>query len=92
MNKPQGFYEELLRAVWEYLGNKLSIPVAELSRETAQSALAQRQVDVADIARFVKVVDECEFARYSPSSGHQAMEQLYDEAAQAISKLEQQIR
>jgi hypothetical protein len=92
IGKQQGFYEELLRAMWEYLGNKLNIPVAELSRQKTQSALGERQVKEADIAAFLNVIDECELARYSPISGQQAMEQLYDEAAETITKIEQQVR
>ena len=91
MGKSQEFYEELLRAVWEYLSSKLNIPVAELSRSAVQEALSERQAGNAEIGAFLSIVDECEFARYSPSGGQQAMEHLYNTAAQAISKLEQQI-
>jgi hypothetical protein len=52
----------------------------------------QRQVKDADTAAFLSVVDECEFARYSPSSGGQAMAHLYQAAAQVIGNLEQQIK
>ncbi|GHT68217.1 hypothetical protein FACS189452_07440 [Bacteroidia bacterium] len=92
MNKAQGFYEELLRASWDYLSNKLNIPMAELSRDAAQSSLAERNIPEEDIQTFLSVVNECEFARYAPSGGQQAMEHLYQQAVQVISKLEQRIR
>jgi hypothetical protein len=92
MGNAQGFYNDLLRAMWGYLSDKLSIPAAELSRESAQVAFAERNIEVPYIETFLSVIDECEFARYAPSSGRKEMEQLYREASGVISKLEQRIR
>ncbi len=92
MGNAQGFYDELLRAMWGYLSDKLSIPVAELSRESAQQAFAERSIEEPYIATFLSVIDECEFARYAPGSGRKEMEQVYNDAAGVISKLEQRIK
>ncbi len=92
MGNAQGFYNELLRAMWGYLSDKLSIPVAELSRENAQQAFTDRSIEEAYITTFLSVIDECEFARYAPGSGRQEMEQVYADAVGVISKLEQRIK
>jgi hypothetical protein len=74
------------------MSDKLNIPLAELSRDTASAVLTEKQTAADDIALFLSIIDECEFARYAPASGRQAMQQLYQQAATVISKLEQTIR
>ncbi|MDR3366849.1 MAG: BatD family protein [Prevotellaceae bacterium] len=92
MGNAQGFYDELLRAMWGYLSDKLNIPVAELSRESAREAFAERSIEEPYIETFLSVIDECEFARYAPGSGRKEMAQLYRDAVTVISKLEQRVR
>jgi hypothetical protein len=92
MGNAQGFYDELLRAMWGYLSDKLNIPVAELSRESTREAFAQRGIEEPYIETFLSVIDECEFARYAPSSGRKEMTQVYRDAVGVISKLEQRVK
>ena len=86
------FYESVLKAFWGYLSDKLSIPLAELKRETALEGLYKRQVDQALIDEFLAVVDQCEYARYAPAGGNQVMHDLYSTAEKVISKMEKQIK
>ncbi len=88
----EAFYESILKAFWGYLSDKLSIPVAELNRESAVEKLAQKKVDEVTINGFIQIIDQCEFARYSPSGGSEAMHSLYDEAENIISQIEKQIK
>ena len=44
-NRQDGYYEEVMKALWGYLGDKLSIPVAELSRDRSRSALNDKKID-----------------------------------------------
>ncbi|MFT3754030.1 MAG: BatD family protein [Paludibacter sp.] len=83
------FYEEVLKAVWTYLSDKLSIPVAELTKDRVDSELTNHHVDAGVINEFVQILNTCEFARYAPNSGQQEMGNLYDETIQAISRLEE---
>lgn len=87
-----GFYEELLKAYWGYLSDKLNIPVAKLSRENIREILSRKNVEQQDIDSFLAVVDECEFARYAPGTGKLEMEHEYENAVAVITKLEQKIR
>lgn len=86
------FYEELLKASWGYLSDKFNIPLANLSRDNIREVLNSKGVDADDIDAFINVVDECEFARYAPGTGHTQMEHVYNDAISTISKLEQKIR
>jgi len=90
-NDNEKFYEETLKACWGYLADKLNIPQAELSRERTMYELEDRDVDHEATERLFKLIDDCEFARYAPSSGDHNMEALYDEALLTITKLEKQL-
>jgi len=83
------FYEELSRALWGYLGDKLNIPVAELSKDNAKAAMEQRRVDVALAEEFTGVIDDCEFARYAPAAAGMDMNALYGRAVEVIKCLNQ---
>ena len=82
------FYEELSRALWGYLGDKLNIPVAELSKDNAKAAMEQRRVDAALAEEFTGVIDDCEFARYAPAAAGLEMNTLYGRAVEVIDKMQ----
>jgi len=85
------FYEELSRALWGYLGDKLNIPVAELSKDNARAAMEQRRVDAALADEFTCVIDDCEFARYAPAAAGMEMNALYGQAVEVINKMQKNI-
>jgi hypothetical protein len=91
-NEEGPFYESVLKAFWGYLSDKLSIPIANLKRETAVEALKKRNIDEVVINEFLQIADQCEFARFSPDRGNQAMHELYDNAEKIIGKMEKQIK
>lgn len=82
------FYEELHKALTGYASDKLNMAVADLSKESISEQLAAEKVPSDVIEEFVGIVDACEFARYSPDSGHEAMEKHYEAAVRAISSIE----
>lgn len=83
------FYEEVLRATWGYLSDKLTIPVADLSRENIEIELARYGASEELVKQFISVLDTCEFARYAPSADtDKAMDKLYNEAVDAIGSME----
>lgn len=90
--KKEQFYEEVMKAVWSYLSDKLSIPVAELNKENISSKLEARDVDSDTIIQFTDILNACEFASYAPTSGIQEMGNVYEDAADAIGKIEQHFR
>lgn len=89
--KKDGFYEEILRAVWGYLSDKLTIPVAELNRENIETELNQYGVGEELVNQFIGILDTGEFARYAPSESGDAMDKLYDDTVDAIGKMENTI-
>lgn len=86
------FYDEVLRAVWGYLSDKLLIPTADLSRENVEIKLINQNVDELLIKQYIHIIDTCEFARYAPSESNEAMDKLYDETIDAIGKMENTLK
>ena len=86
------FFDEVLRALWGYVGDKLNIPVTELSRENIQERLSGRKVDDETIKLFIEALDECEFQRYAPGDPQGNMQKVYKSAMDAIEKIEGKVK
>jgi len=86
--KKDQFYEEVLKAVWNYLSDKLSIPAAELTKIRIEDELMSRTVNADTVKQITEILNTCEFARYAPNTGQYEMGNLYTEAIDAISNLE----
>jgi len=85
--KDAEFYDEVLRALWGYVGDKLSMPVDQLSRENISQKLSVYQVSEETISQFIGALDECEFARYAPGDATGNMNKVYDAAVTAITQI-----
>ena len=96
------FYDEVLKALWGYLSDKLSMPVSELSKDNIAAKLADCQVPGELIEECAALVGECEFARYAPSLAGassrgvygkgSAEEIIYNRTAELMNKLENAIK
>ena len=81
------FYEEIERAAWTYLSDRLSIPTAQLNKENIAQILTNKGVADALIREVMHVLSTAEFARYAPVSDH-AMQDIYNDTTQIINQLE----
>lgn len=86
------FYEELHKALLGFIADKLNIPVAELSRDRISEALAESGVAVSLSETFIGILDACEYARYAPSAGNEAMAAHYESALEVISSLDSEMK
>ena len=86
------FYEELHKALLGFISDKLNIPAAELSRERIAEVLKEGGVTDNYIETFISILDACEFARYAPSSGREAMAAHYDAAVDVISSIDSDMK
>jgi hypothetical protein len=87
-NETDQFYDEILKAIWGYLSDKLNIPVSDLTRNNALSALAERGIDEELLNNLKSILDTCEFARYAPASSGSEPSSIYDGATQFIKSVE----
>lgn len=86
------FYEEVLKALWGYVSDKLTIPVAELNKENIQQRLTEHNVEDTLAMRFNDVLNACEFARFAPGDPQATMDKIYQDAVAVISELENVIK
>lgn len=91
-NKKDEFYDEVLKALWGYVSDKLSIPVSMLNKENIENKLTERGVSKDVTESFLKLLDECEFARFAPGDPAQAMDMVNTSAMNIITKIENEIK
>jgi hypothetical protein len=82
------FYEELLRALWGYVSDKLSIPVANLTSESVRQSLLNYNVSENEIDDFLSLISICEYNRFAPKDQQSQMTEIYTEAINLITLLE----
>jgi hypothetical protein len=85
------FYDEVSRALWGYLGDKLNIDMAELSKESVSEKLFARNVKTETTGRLQELLNSCELSLYAPS-GDAEMKIGYTTALNLIADLEDEIR
>ncbi len=91
-NKKEAFYDEVLKALWGYVSDKLSIPISMLSKDNIEEALRSHQVDDKQIQEFLTILNECEFARFAPGDLSQAMDKVYKSSLEVIEEMESQVK
>lgn len=91
-NNRKTFYDEVLKAMWGYLSDKLNIPIADLSKDTSREALIRNKINDNLMNKFYDIIDSCEYARYSPGDESSEMQKLYNDAIKTIIKLQQKLR
>ena len=86
------FYEEVLRAIWGYFSDKLSIPLARLSKNNIEEELSRKEISEALASKFIEILDTCEFARYAPTESDAEMDRIYNDTMKAIEEMEGRLR
>lgn len=82
------FYEELHKALIGFISDKLNMDMSEISKDNIASALTEGGVSEEQTKAFTDLLDACEFARYSPDGGNEAMRSHYDAALKVISSID----
>ena len=86
------FFDEVLRALWGYVGDKLDMPSEKLLRENVEEKLAGSGVGEETIKKFIHALDECEFERYAPGDKGVSMNKTFESAMTAIMEIETDMR
>lgn len=90
-NDKEKFLDEMFRALWGFIGDKLQIPVSDLSKEKVATELAKKNVDESLIKQFTDTIDSCEFARFAGGIAD-SNESIYQKGIDIITKLESSIK
>lgn len=91
LGNKEPFYIALEKAMHNFLKAKLNIETSEMSKEKISEILQSRSAHPETVSEFIALTENCEFARYAPSS-ETAIQQDYDKAVSIISALEKQIK
>jgi hypothetical protein len=81
------FYDEMLKALWGYLSDKLNIPGSELMRDNASARLAEAGVSDTEINKLIALIDECELAKYASNASLKPSD-IYAAGCRVIDSLE----
>ena len=86
--KTNEFYDEVLRALWGYVGDKLNMAAEKLSRENISEKLQSHNVDDNTISKFLSAIDDCEMMRFAPGDPEGNMNKTFESAMTAIMEIE----
>ncbi len=91
-SKKKEFYDEVSRAIWGYLGDKLNIDMASLSKDNVEEKLASKSVSSETIHKLKTILNTCEIALYAPVGEGGEMQTNYEAAISIIADLEDEIK
>ena len=91
-NQKDAFYDEVLKALWGYISDKLNIPVSRLSKDNIEEELRKYGVAEDLIKEFLDALNNCEFVRFAPGDANQAMDKVYTASLEVITKMENSIK
>lgn len=88
----KNFYDEVSRAVWGYLGDKLNIDMSELSKENVEEKLLSKNAKPETVAKLKSLLNTCELALYAPVGEGGEMKTNYDLAMNLMADLEDEVK
>lgn len=86
----ESFYEALERALHSYLKAKLKIKTVDLSKDRIKSLLDNNSISSSNVTVFVKLLESCDFARYTPLDKSDMIKD-YENASEIISQIDKQL-
>lgn len=91
-NKREAFFDEVMRALWGYLSDKLTLPLSELTKDNAKEEMQHHNISVEIADEFMQLLDSCEFARYAPAELSDSMQNVYEKAVDIIGRMNDNIK
>ncbi|MDG2138861.1 MAG: BatD family protein [Flavobacteriales bacterium] len=89
----EGFFEEIEKSLWGYFSDKFKVDIINLSKESIEKYFNKHNIDNNIKVRFIELINDCEFARYAPSSNkNQQMAKLLSEAKKIIINVESELK
>ncbi len=90
-NDSKDFYDEVSKASFGYICDKLSIPLSDLTKDNVIEKLSLLKVSEESISLFMKTIKTCELALFAGKDNADAMNETYDSAIDVIAKIEEEI-
>ena len=90
LKKKDVFYVALERALHNYLKSKFSIESSDYTKVKIRNLLKEKNVNTNTVNLFLSLIENCEYARYTPSSDV-AISRDYENAVTVVSEIDKQI-
>jgi Ca2+/Na+ antiporter len=90
-NEYNAFFDEVFKALYGYIGNKLILSASELNKEKIKLELASKSIDHNTIIQLIELLETCEFARFAPVKNEEKMKEAYNNSVELISLLENKL-
>ncbi|NTW32474.1 MAG: protein BatD, partial [Bacteroidetes bacterium] len=91
-NKKEPFLDEVFKALWGYVSDKLNIPISELSKESVNDKFAAKNIQEDISKQFIETLNNCEYARFAPADDSVTLENIYNEAIDIITIMEKELK
>jgi hypothetical protein len=89
----EGFFEEIEKSLWGYFADKFKVDIINLSKESIEEYFNKNNIANDIKIRFIELINDCEFARYAPSSNkNKKMSELLSEAKKIIINVESELK
>lgn len=84
------FYENISKALFGYVSDKLNIALAELNKENIAQKLNQVKVSEATSSSLIDTIEMCDMARFAPISVSE--QEVYSKAEKIINQIEEEAK
>ena len=84
------FYDEVSKALFTYLSDKINIPLSEFSKSAVRDKLTELDVNRPYIDEFMRLLRECELALFA-GQATENMTAIYQQALQVIMQIEEDL-
>jgi len=86
------FYKEMIKGLWSYLGDKLVIEQAQLTKDKITEVLTEKKISLEVISKLKNILETCEYAQYGPVGEAGNPQKLFSDAKEIILELENSLK
>ncbi len=90
LGKKEAFYIALEKALHNFLKAKLQMETSEISKEKISELLQEKGVDDNTIKQFITILNDCDFARYTPTTDVM-MKNEYEKTIEILTEIDKQL-
>ena len=91
-HESEAFFDEVMKALLGYAGDKLNIQNSELNKDNVSASLQLYGVELNLVDSYMNIISECEFARYAPGDPDATMEKIFTSASDVINELDSALK
>lgn len=86
------FYDEVSKALFTYVSDKIGIPMSEFSKSSVKEKLQSLNVKEEHIAKFVQILQNCEMALFAGQNTEGAMNDVFQDSLKVITDIENDLK